>query len=68
MDRLKGKGGNDIALKLKFELQRKYQEQLHSMELIKILRAKILALKSDGDMTDEQIQNVKDSLMPLIIV
>lgn len=41
----------EIALKLKFDLNRRYQEQLHLIDLTKLLRAKVLNLQGDEEMS-----------------
>ena len=58
---------NDLILKTSFELKRRYKEQLHMIDLTKLLRAKILNIKADEDMSESEIQLVKDLIQPYLI-
>jgi hypothetical protein len=59
--------GSDIKMKLGFEMKRKYREQMHQIDLTKLLRAKIFNLQGDKEMSEEDIQMVKDAIQPYLI-
>jgi len=58
----KSAGGGEKVARMKFEMKYKVKDRLEQMNLTQMLRAKILNIKPDEDMSDVRIQNVKDAI------
>lgn len=58
--------GNKLNRKV-FEMKYKIKDQMEAMQLAAVLRAKILNIHGDEDMSDEQIENVKDALQMQLV-
>ena len=63
----KGKDAEGKLNRKVFEMKYKIRDQMEAMQLASVLRAKILNIHSDEDMSEEQIENVKDALQMQLV-
>lgn len=58
---------SDIQMKMQFEVNRRFKETLHQIDLTKLLRAKIFNVHGDDEMSQQDIELVKDAIQPYLI-